>query len=180
MSNVLIGIIGVILFIGLALAGALILGDDFRSSKSSSSAATTVAQLQQIVAAINMSNLKTGTPLLATTYDTNTTLLIPRFLKVAPVNPLNRAGYRTVDVDGFGRALPVDHVYTILGLPNDAVAKATCRAIEEQNGAADPDVAIADVTTVPGWATRIGSSKGVGCFLYTATTEKGWVAFLRV
>ena len=42
MSNVLIGIIGVILFIGLALAGALFLGPRFQAATISSKASATV------------------------------------------------------------------------------------------------------------------------------------------
>ena len=82
MSNVLIGIIGVILFIGLALAGALILGDDFRSSKSSTIAAAMISQVDQIAKAQQMYTLKLGQP-----YSGNAAGLIPRFLKTVPANP---------------------------------------------------------------------------------------------
>ena len=60
MSNVLIGIIGVILFIGLALAGALILGDDFLTASSSSRAVAELSRGKQIMHAVNMHDLKTG------------------------------------------------------------------------------------------------------------------------
>jgi hypothetical protein len=80
MSNVLIGIIGVILFIGLALAGALILGDDFKSANSDSKAAAVMSTLGQIAAGANMSTLKTGVP-----YSSDTvTPLMPRFVKSVP------------------------------------------------------------------------------------------------
>lgn len=84
MSNVLIGIIGVILFIGLALAGALILGDDFSSANNQSKAARVVQTLQQVASAANMYKLKTGRPL----YEEDNALLVPRFLKAYPDSPI--------------------------------------------------------------------------------------------
>ena len=180
MSNVLIGIIGVILFIGLALAGALILGDDFRSSRSSTIAAKVVSDMQQIVAAVNMRNLKTGQTMSAVDYETNVASMVPRFLKVEPKVPLSGATYRTVDVDGFGRAMPIHHIQARLGPEGDEVAKAVCREIETQRGAADPDAAIAAVTTTAGWTARVNSGgRNVGCFLYTVGGS-GYNAFLMI
>jgi hypothetical protein len=60
MSNVLIGIIGVILFIGLALAGALFLGPRFQQSKISSSAAASVQALSQAANAVQLYNVNEG------------------------------------------------------------------------------------------------------------------------
>jgi hypothetical protein len=56
MSNVLIGIIGVILFIGLALAGALFLGPRFSDAKSTSTASSAIQAVSQISNAISYSN----------------------------------------------------------------------------------------------------------------------------
>lgn len=83
MSNVLIGIIGVILFIGLSLAGAVILGTDFMTASSSSRAAYAVQQLQQAASAAQMYKLKTGREL----YEGDEQKLAPRFLKEWPNNP---------------------------------------------------------------------------------------------
>jgi hypothetical protein len=88
LSNVLIGIIGVILFIGLALAGALILGDDFLSASNSSKASTIMAQMKQIVDAAEMRKLKLG---ISTTPSTDPSFLMPRFLKVVPTPPTSYA-----------------------------------------------------------------------------------------
>lgn len=179
MSNVLIGIIGVILFIGLALAGALILGDDFRSSKASTIAATLSSQMQQISAAIAMRNIKTGTTMSAANFMTNVSSLTPRFLKVAPVVPMSNVVYRTVDVDGMGRDLPIHHLQATIGPASDQTAKDVCREIEAQSGATDPDAAIAAVTTQAAWSTRVnGARKVVGCFLYTANGQNHYNAFL--
>lgn len=70
MSNVLIGIIGVILFIGLALAGALILGPDFLVASNQTEATRIVQSLKQMSDAASMRNLKTGTVM--TVGDTST------------------------------------------------------------------------------------------------------------
>jgi hypothetical protein len=84
MSNVLIGIIGVILFIGLALAGALILGDDFKTATASSQAAAAAQTMLQIQSAIGMWKVKTGQSSLP---NGNTAFLAPRFLKTDAPNP---------------------------------------------------------------------------------------------
>ena len=63
MSNVLIGIIGVILFIGLALAGALFLGPRFQESTNTSKAAANVQAAQQITNAIDMYRIQEGKPI---------------------------------------------------------------------------------------------------------------------
>jgi hypothetical protein len=97
MSNVLIGIIGVILFIGLALAGALILGDDFKSASNSSQAAALMAQMKQAADAADMRKLKLG---VAWTPSTTTEFLVPRFLKTAAIN-----------TTPYARAAPTDYKY---------------------------------------------------------------------
>ena len=60
MSNVLIGIIGVILFIGLALAGALFLGPRFQESRNTSIAAAQVSAMKQLSDAVNMYAVQEG------------------------------------------------------------------------------------------------------------------------
>ena len=144
MSNVLIGIIGVILFIGLALAGALILGDDFRTASSSSQAAAIVSQLQQTQSAIEMWRLKTGQRTIMTQ---DTSFLVPRFLKTPATNP---ASYRNAgvpywngvflnnDIDPNTNNEAMGQVagwaQVIVGPSTDAKARATCLAIEEGQG----------------------------------------------
>ena len=63
MSNVLIGIIGVILFIGLALAGALFLGPRFQEATQNSRAAAAIQGVHQITSAANMYRVQEGLPL---------------------------------------------------------------------------------------------------------------------
>jgi len=86
-SNVLIGIIGVILFIGLALAGALFLGERFAQSRNTSVASATVQAVSQISNGINLYNAENGLPLVATTNPTFLTTPGSAYLKSVPINP---------------------------------------------------------------------------------------------
>ncbi len=60
MSNVLLGIIGVIMFLGLALAGALFLGDRFTGSKTEAEAARFLSEGSQISKAYEMYAIQEG------------------------------------------------------------------------------------------------------------------------
>ena len=143
MSNVLIGIIGVILFIGLALAGALILGDDFTSASSASQAAAVVSQVQQTVSAIEMYRLKTGRSQIM---NNGTAFLVPRFLKTPTVNPtgpgrqyagqylwdphINNDLYS--DLDNEGGVVVGYYVMIPVGGVGDSKAQSICQAIADQ------------------------------------------------
>ncbi len=82
MSNVLIGIIGVILFIGLALAGALFLGPRFQESTNNSRASAAVQAVSQVSSAANMYNVQEGKK--AASADV---LETTGYLKAVPSNP---------------------------------------------------------------------------------------------
>ena len=150
MSNVLIGIIGVILFIGLALAGALILGYDFLGASASSRAAAVTSQLQQGVQAISMYQLKTGRTMTAGDYNNSgQTLLTPRFLKTMPVNASGGTAVFAQDVSG---GLGTGRAYILVAtMPRDATGKRICEAAAEAAG------------TTPGDASLSMQHKGIGC-----------------
>jgi hypothetical protein len=128
MSNVLIGIIGVILFIGLALAGALILGDDFKSATNESRAAAAIQQVQQAANAISMYNLKTGTSYSQGTLNG----LMPRFLKVVPINPID-PNFAVDTRDAAGGQTGVA-VMTAMGFPLTTRNKDICLAAARSSG----------------------------------------------
>jgi hypothetical protein len=146
MSNVLIGIIGVILFIGLALAGALILGDDFKSASNDSQAAALVSQMQQTMNALDMWKLKTGK---STIQNSDTSFLVPRFLKTKAINPTTngRANPDTyiwqprfnndiyADPTDENAVPTASHLMTIIGTNGDAKSRAICQVIADQFGA---------------------------------------------
>ena len=178
MSNVLIGIIGVILFIGLALAGALILGDDFKNASSSTGAAAISSDLQQIAAAANMYQLKTGSPLLAANYRTNIQTLVPRFLKTNKRNPITNEIYATTDINGSGAGTnPVHHIYTAIGPGGNEKAKRIYYEIESQANNPNPDAAIAGSTPAQ-YLARANAASGPGCIFYIP--ENRYIAFIKI
>lgn len=124
MSNVLIGIIGVILFIGLALAGALILGTDFKTASSSSKAAKYISELNQISQAVNMYELKKGSKI---PDDVTPNFLKPRFLSPSYQASQNYIIRRLSNGDAY--------VGAILPAGNEGV----CAAIQEIYGRGNPD-----------------------------------------
>jgi hypothetical protein len=165
MSNVLIGIIGVILFIGLALAGALILGDDFLSASRSSKIAATTAQMQQVVAAVNMYNLKTGTRLMPGQYNADEgAILRPRYLSSKPRNPLSTVPIYLLDE--FGRSDYPAYVAIAL-LPRDPSSKATCTELAATFG------------KVPEDAYYVMPKTGVGC-AYSSNDPLHWSIYANI
>lgn len=118
MSNVLIGIIGVILFIGLALAGALILGDDFKSASRDAKATALMSQMQQVSQALDMYRLKTGADFPSYVQINGDARMIPRFLKTSYIEPEGKGWPVVYDFTG-GR-------YVILGALSDSM----CRTIQ--------------------------------------------------
>ena len=143
MSNVLIGIIGVILFIGLALAGALFLGPRFQEATSNSQAAAMMTQLKQVSDAVDMWKLKTGQ---ASFSNQDTTFLVPRFLKSVATNPsgIGRANPSTylyqphfnndiyMDANDENKAPVASHLMIVIGPATDQKVKATCQTVADQ------------------------------------------------
>jgi hypothetical protein len=141
MSNVLIGIVGVILFIGLALAGVLFLGSQFTNAGGKSDATAIMAQLQQMTQAVEMYRLRTGRQTInCQTVD----FLIPRFLKTMPISPTIKARQTATSYmykpqlnnDLVTDATPeqaagIPAIYITTNIGNDQRAKEACRSISE-------------------------------------------------
>ncbi len=158
MSNVLIGIIGVILFIGLALAGALFLGPRFQESTNNSKAAAIVQHMQQLTSAMNMYHVNEGRPIVSSEYNDGTSTLVSGgYVKTTLRNPLNNMRYVAVDDAGYGYATPARYVYADIG--SDATAVAVCKAIERQAGATDSE---ASTKTSVGWSYAV-QNRRAGC-----------------
>jgi len=128
MSNVLIGIIGVILFIGLALAGALFLGPRFQEATLNSKAAATVQAVSQVAHAAELRNLSSGAALTAAA-DSIGKLATEGWLKTVPVNPSGGSGLFLQAVDG-GTAGNAHIVVAVL--PRETKSKALCEAVVRQ------------------------------------------------
>jgi hypothetical protein len=139
MSNVLIGIIGVILFIGLALAGALILGDDFKSSTNDTRAATVVQGVTQLAQAVSMSNLKTGSSVVSQNVVAGNAL-IPRFLKTVPYNPIQKENRAVlVEAGGGVNGSVATTAAMLLGETSNTDARSACESIQRQTGQLGPN-----------------------------------------
>jgi hypothetical protein len=130
MSNVLIGIIGVILFIGLALAGALFLGPRFQESTNASKAAATVQTVNQIVHALELRNVSTGNTATAAS-DTLNKLTSEGWLKTVPANPSGGEPIFLHDKSA-GTTGPV-HIVAAM-LPREKSSKALCEAVGRNTG----------------------------------------------
>ena len=171
MSNVLIGIIGVILFIGLALAGALILGEDFLTSSATAKASAVTSQMQQVSNAINMHNLKTDTVLTSAAYNSNGygANLVPRFLKSVPRNPVANYAYSAVDASGNGANTPIRFIYTHIG--GDESSRQICRAVAEAAGWPNPDLA-----TTYNWIQSTTAFPRMGCARISPTEYDVYIA----
>ena len=192
MSNVLIGIIGVILFIGLALAGALILGDDFRTASNSSQAAALMSQIKQATDAADMRQLKLG---VGTTPSIETDFLVPRFLKSPAVNGTTNARQpsstwpstywyqpqfnNNLFIDGYREPLlAAKYIVAPIGPRSDARARAVCQSISETYG--EPVILEYLNNTDPHPVAQTGCILG-----YTAVTGAGfdanwYIAYHRV
>jgi type II secretory pathway pseudopilin PulG len=147
MSNVLIGIIGVILFIGLALAGALFLGPRFQEATNNSKASANVQAMQQVIAAANMYELTNGKADLPldVTIDANSALVTGGFLKSVPSDSSGRNATYVLT-----RRSGMDYVH--IGLQSLAV----CKAVQKQ---LDPSATTYDAGIV---TTKIGGCYGSG------------------
>lgn len=163
MMNVLMGIIGVILFVGLAIAGALFMGEQFSNAGARTNAAVVVGQLQQMSQAVEMYRLKTGVQdVTCQTVD----FLVPRFLKTVPISPTVKAKSTTASYmyrpqlnndiitdETAAQAAGIAAVYITTNLGDDVTAKKACQAIADlQSGG------IQSVDLLP--------KKKAGCGLY--------------
>ncbi len=151
MSQVLIGIIGVILFIGLALAGAMFLGPRFQESANNSRASASLQAVAQVAQAANMYQLQEGFP------SANVSALTGGgYLKAVPVNPVNN-GVEPILADYLGSSDGVmDHVTMNIGLTSEPGTMQICEAINKQ--------AVGSAGTPPTAAPTASSTGVSGCF----------------
>jgi len=136
MSNVLIGIIGVILFIGLALAGALFLGPRFQESTINSKAAASVQAVSQTAHAATLYQTTSGASL-ANALDSATTLRDAGYLKSIPGNPVIAANvpFSIGTLGGIARDGDSTRAsYVLMYLGQSSTARDICIAIERQLG----------------------------------------------
>jgi hypothetical protein len=152
MSNVLIGIIGVILFIGLALAGALFLGPRFQESTNASKASATVQAVTQVARAIELRTVSQGVPTTAAT-DTLGKLASEGWLKSVPSNP--SGGDPIFLHDKTASTTGTAHIIAAM-LPRQTSSKAICEAVARNTGSTVTDAAAGMPTAPVGCAYASG------------------------
>lgn len=153
MSQILLGLVGVVIFIGLALAASVLFGDQFRQSTATSRAAAMVQAATQLSHAASLFNLQSGQVLQAN--DLPAVLVSGNYLAGVPRNPmLSDADFflrRRSNVGSSGVTGNADIVLTRLGSGGaSSLEWRVCRQIELQAGATGsiPDVTAVDVTGV--------------------------------
>ena len=125
LSNVLIGIIGVILFIGLALAGALFLGPRFQESTISSKASRTVQATAQVANAMSLYLVNSGYVPTTGQQMTVADLVASGYLKS---NPMSVSAY------AFNPTMGISNLY----LPETDEGRSICWNIQRQTGQIGP------------------------------------------
>jgi hypothetical protein len=146
MSNVLIGIIGVILFIGLALAGALFLGPRFQESTANSDAAAVMSSIKQAIDGAELWRIQEGRSYVPAS---GAGFLAPGYLKSIPSNPAPAARGNTMP-SAYYWSVHFDnniHLYdapepgyaakfaiAVIGPESDARAKTICQTISRSYG----------------------------------------------
>jgi type II secretory pathway pseudopilin PulG len=145
MSNVLIGIIGVILFIGLALAGALFLGPRFQESTNNSRASAAVQAVSQISSAANMYRVQEGKSIISNE-NIDTVLRANNYLKSVPTNPTSGGDATLISATGT-QAAGAEAALVVMPLATNA--DAVCNATAKQSGQGETAPAVATAAALP-------------------------------
>ena len=177
MSNVLLGLIGVVLFIGLALAGASFLGKEFDNMTAASQAAAISSNLQQTAHAATMYQTKRGVKFMGNHGPTAVqTLLDAKTLKEMPQNIVN-PGNPPIGADingGHDASLPMRLFYIDLGYSDQA--REVCRRIERTSGGADADLVVENLTA---FRPRSNSQQRQGC-IWDSSYYDRYVAYIMI
>ena len=162
MTNVLIGIIGVLLFIALALAGAMFLGPRFKEAQRNSRAMSLTQMASQIVVAMEIKRNDDGTPMPAR--QSMMVLAQKSYLKSLPINPYLGDGgwpFRAL----YSHDLHSAHYYAdviFLSIGHGLDAPSVCRSINKQSGGSDDDIPTLPLSS----GSDIGPvmTRPIGCF----------------
>lgn len=161
MSNVLLGIVGVILFIGLALAGAYFLGPQFQKAYVNSKAVAVTQMTSQVMAASSLYRTDNGRPIVARQSVAGLESL--GYLSTVPLNPyIDQGGFpfRTLyagDLQSSG--FYADIVMLDMGGSEDA--RAVCGALNRQTMGSEE---IAELAIASGADISSMTSRSMGCF----------------
>ena len=184
MVNVLIGIIGVILFIGLALAGAAFLGPKFTEAMVNSKAMAVSQLTSQVTMALTMHRGDEQVPMVART---NLVSLVPKgYLKDVPMNPfIGEGGYpfRALYSGAVERQdYYADVVFVSLGSGSENMM--VCEAINRQSPGRSKD--IPQMPVEAGTDIRSMLQSTTGCFqvhamgIYGEANPGDYVVYSRI
>lgn len=126
MSQVIVGIVGIILFVGLAVAGTSYLGPQAYAVTQSAQASLVVSELSSVSTAIQTREGDTGE---ATLSRLDTSFLAPRYLAEAPRNVTGGPAPVLLDVNGL-----VSGIATFAALPVEGANSASVCAEAEKLG----------------------------------------------
>jgi hypothetical protein len=148
MSNVLIGIVGVILFIGLALAGATFFGPITSDSIAQAKANTIIEALGSTATAVHTREreLEVGT-----TASASADFLVPDFMSEAPRNAISGSPVALTSSSGSTSSGQARYVVTGLGVNRQAVD--VCRFVNAAAGNGD----------APGDVSALVADRSAGC-----------------
>ena len=185
MSNVLIGIIGVICFVGLALAGASYIGALVTDGTTQRNAAQVITSGQQMAAAVKIYNLRKRT-LLPNTIAASMTLVSAGILKIKPANPFSLYNYPAVIGPDAGFS-PIDMgrpTWVIMSLGQTELSLDACIEIEIQNKhseRADPETMAIPINFLShATAEGPGCHREAGAFGTNASVAGDYIAFFPI
>lgn len=157
MSQMFIGIIGIVVVIGLAIAGAVYFGDQFQQSRTKSRAAAAVAGTSQVAHAATLAYTTDGVQLKAAA-DVTAQLVNTGYLSSVPTNPVVPTNApRLMTLAGVVASGAAEVAAMDLG---GAAADETCVQIARQTGQ-NPAATAATITTTS-FNTAIAASVS-GC-----------------
>ena len=126
MGNVIVGIMAVILFIGLAAAGAVYLGGGITGARASTNAARIIAGLQQVAGATRMYAQKSKGAHLPNDPTAVPTLLAGGFLRSTPTNPISGAENSAYVTDSSGQQGSTRPTFVQMTLGGDDTSMRAC------------------------------------------------------
>jgi hypothetical protein len=169
MSNVLIGIVGVILFIGLALAGATFFGPITSDSISQAKANTVILALATTVSGVATRNRELET---STQASASLESLVPDYIDELPRSPIGGAAVMLTSSSGSTTNGSARFVVTSLGTGKEGFD--VCRFVNQASGNGD----------APGDVSSLSSGRSSGCGTGASTigpfASAEYVAFQRI
>lgn len=165
MSNVLIGIVGVILFIGLALAGATFFGPITSDSIAQAKANTVILALGSTVSAVVTRNRELEA---STQANASTTSLVPEYLDEAAKSPVGGAAVMLTSSSGSNAAGPARYAVTSLGTGKEGFDVCRFVNLASGNGDAPGNVSALVVDRSSGCGTSAGTIGPFGVGEYVA------------